>query len=43
VIGLAARHGAPVSFWQFTRYGLVVTAMTLLLAWPYLWLRYYFI
>jgi Na+/H+ antiporter NhaD/arsenite permease-like protein len=41
VVGLAARHHEPISFWQFTRYGLLVTAVTLLLAWPYVWLRYF--
>ena len=41
VVGLAARHHEPISFWQFTRYGLPVTAVTLLLAWPYVWLRYF--
>jgi Na+/H+ antiporter NhaD/arsenite permease-like protein len=41
VIGIAARHLSPISFWQFTRYGLVVTAYTLLIAWPYVWLRYF--
>ena len=33
IIGIAARNGTPVSFWQFTRYGIVVTAMTLVVAW----------
>ncbi len=32
---------APISFWQFTKYGLIVTVVTLVLAWPYIWLRYY--
>lgn len=41
VIGIAARHGHPISFWQFTKYGLIVTVVTLLVAWPYIWLRYY--
>ncbi|MGH8776087.1 MAG: SLC13 family permease [Jiangellaceae bacterium] len=41
VLGIAARNGYPISFWQFTRYGLVVTAVTVALAWPYLYLRYY--
>jgi Na+/H+ antiporter NhaD/arsenite permease-like protein len=31
----------PISFWTFTKYGLVVTAATLAVAWPYVWLRYY--
>ena len=41
VLGIAARNGQPISFWQFTRYGLLVAVITVLLAWPYLWLRYY--
>jgi Na+/H+ antiporter NhaD/arsenite permease-like protein len=34
----SARSGFPISFWQFTRKGPVVTAVTVLLAAPYLWL-----
>ena len=41
IIGIAHRNGHPISFWQFTRYGLVVAAVTVTLCWPYLWLRYY--
>ena len=41
VIGIAARNGHPISFWQFTKYGLVVAFVTIALAWPYLYLRYY--
>ena len=41
VTGIAARQGHPISFWRFTRYGLVVTTVTILLSWPYLWLRYF--
>jgi Na+/H+ antiporter NhaD/arsenite permease-like protein len=41
VIGIAARNGHPISFWTFTRYGLVVAAATIAVSWPYLWLRYY--
>jgi len=41
IIGIAARNGHPISFWTFTKYGLVVAFTTVLLAWPYLWLRYY--
>jgi hypothetical protein len=39
--GIAARQGQPISFWRFTRLGLVVTAVTLVVAWVYVWLRYY--
>ena len=41
VTGIAARNDHPISFWRFTRYGLVVTAVTIALSWPYLWLRYF--
>jgi Na+/H+ antiporter NhaD/arsenite permease-like protein len=41
VLGIAARNGHPISFWQFTKYGLVVAVTTVALAWPYLYLRYY--
>ncbi|TMR02162.1 ArsB/NhaD family transporter [Actinomadura soli] len=40
VLGIAARNGTPISFWHFTKYGLVVTFVTVALATPYLWLRY---
>ncbi len=39
-LGIAARQGHPISFWMFTKYGLVVTAVTVSLCVPYLWLRY---
>jgi Na+/H+ antiporter NhaD/arsenite permease-like protein len=41
VLGIAARYGHPISFWQFSKYGLVVAVTTIALAWPYLYLRYY--
>ena len=41
VLGIAARAGSPISFWEFTRKGAVVTVVTILLAAPYLWLRYF--
>ena len=41
ILGRAEREGRPVSFWQFTRYGLIVTAITIKLEMPYLWLRYF--
>jgi anion transporter len=41
VLGIAARAGTPISFWEFTRKGAVVTAITVVLAAPYLWLRYF--
>ena len=41
VIGIAARNGHPISFWHFTKYGLVVAFVTIAISWPYLYLRYY--
>ncbi|WP_062356492.1 SLC13 family permease [Herbidospora yilanensis] len=40
-IGIAARTGNPISFWQFTRYGIVVTLLSTTMAWAYIWLRYF--
>ena len=41
VLGIAMWSGSPISFWEFTRKGAIVTGMTILLAAPYLWLRYF--
>lgn len=41
VLGIAERSGQRISFWQFTKYGLVVTAVTIAIAAPYIWLRYF--
>jgi len=41
VLGIAARNGHPITFWGFTKYGLVVAAVTIPVAWVYLALRYY--
>lgn len=41
VLGIAKRNGQPISFWTFTKYGLIVTAVTVTLCLPYLWLRYF--
>ncbi|HET9128340.1 MAG TPA: ArsB/NhaD family transporter [Propionibacteriaceae bacterium] len=40
VLGIAARNKHPISFWGFTKYGLVVAAATLLVSWCYWLLRY---
>jgi Na+/H+ antiporter NhaD/arsenite permease-like protein len=40
VAGIAKRNGHALSFWEFTRYGLVVAVVTLLIATPYLLWRY---
>ncbi|MFJ4922432.1 SLC13 family permease [Streptomyces sp. NPDC088725] len=41
VLGIAERNGTRISFWQFTKYGLVVTAATLAISAVYIWLRYF--
>jgi Na+/H+ antiporter NhaD/arsenite permease-like protein len=41
VAGIAARNGYPIGFWQFTRYGLVVTFATLAVSNVYVVLRYF--
>ncbi|RDI64645.1 ArsB/NhaD family transporter [Nocardia pseudobrasiliensis] len=41
MLGIAKRAGAPISFWEFTRKGVIVTAVTITVAAPYLWLRYF--
>jgi Na+/H+ antiporter NhaD/arsenite permease-like protein len=41
VAGIAARNGTPITFWRFTRYGLVVAAVTVALSLVYVWLRYF--
>lgn len=39
-LGIAARQNEPISFWEFTKYGLIVTAVTVAVCVPYIWLRY---
>ena len=41
MLGIAERSGRPISFWEFTKYGLVVAAVTVAASMPYLWLRYF--
>jgi Na+/H+ antiporter NhaD/arsenite permease-like protein len=41
VVGMAKRYGSPISFWRFTRYGVVVTLVSAALAVPYLVVRYF--
>jgi Na+/H+ antiporter NhaD/arsenite permease-like protein len=41
VLGIARRADNPISFWEFTRKGTLVTAMSFTLAAIYLWLRYF--
>ncbi len=40
-IGIAKRAGHPISFWTFTKYGIVVTLGSATVAWMYVWLRYF--
>ncbi len=40
-VGIAGRSGHPVSFWDFTKRGAAVTAMSFVLCLGYLWLRYF--
>ncbi|MFE9097076.1 SLC13 family permease [Streptomyces sp. NPDC007264] len=41
VLGIAERNRQPISFWQFTKYGLVVTAATVAVSLVYVWLRHF--
>jgi Na+/H+ antiporter NhaD/arsenite permease-like protein len=41
VLGIAERAGHRISFWQFTKYGLLVATVTIAISMPYLWLRYF--
>ncbi|MFZ0324335.1 MAG: ArsB/NhaD family transporter [Actinomycetes bacterium] len=40
VIGIARRNGHPISFWTFTRYGVVVAVATVAAVLPLFYLRY---
>jgi Na+/H+ antiporter NhaD/arsenite permease-like protein len=41
MVGIAGREGYPIGFWHFTRKGAVVSALTVAVSAPYLWLRYF--
>jgi Na+/H+ antiporter NhaD/arsenite permease-like protein len=41
VLGIARRAGSPISFWEFTRKGAVVTTISVGISALYLWLRYF--
>ncbi|MGQ4475733.1 SLC13 family permease [Streptomyces sp. SAS_276] len=41
VLGIAERNRQPITFWQFTKYGLIVTAVTVTISLGYVWLRYF--
>jgi Na+/H+ antiporter NhaD/arsenite permease-like protein len=40
VIGIAKRHGHPIGFWTFTRYGVVVAVLSVAIALVMFWTRY---
>ncbi|MER7976867.1 hypothetical protein [Streptomyces sp. NPDC095817] len=41
VLGIAERNRRPITFWQFTKCGLVVTAASVTISLIYVWLRYF--
>jgi Na+/H+ antiporter NhaD/arsenite permease-like protein len=41
ILGIAKRADSPISFWEFTRKGAIVTAASAALSALYLWLRYF--
>lgn len=41
MLGIARRSDSPISFWEFTRKGVAVTVMSIVVAALYLWLRYF--
>jgi Na+/H+ antiporter NhaD/arsenite permease-like protein len=43
ILGIARRADSPISFWEFTRKGAVVAAISIGLSAIYLWVRYFVI
>jgi Na+/H+ antiporter NhaD/arsenite permease-like protein len=41
ILGIARRADSPISFWEFTRKGAVIAAISVALSALYLWLRYF--
>lgn len=41
VLGIAERNRQPITFWQFTKYGLIATSVTVAISLGYVWLRYF--
>jgi Na+/H+ antiporter NhaD/arsenite permease-like protein len=41
MLGIARRADYPISFWEFTRKGLLITVVSIVLSAVYLWLRYF--
>jgi anion transporter len=40
-VGLAAKAGHKISFWQFSKYGIIVTLVSVTMVYPYLMLFYF--
>ena len=41
MLGIARRAGNPISFWEFTHKGFLITVLSIALSAIYLWLRYF--
>ncbi len=41
ILGIAKRNGTPIRFWEFTKYGALVAAVSVAMSAGYLWLRYF--
>jgi Na+/H+ antiporter NhaD/arsenite permease-like protein len=41
MLGIARRAENPISFWEFTRKGLLITVLSIVISAVYLWLRYF--
>jgi Na+/H+ antiporter NhaD/arsenite permease-like protein len=41
MLGIARRADSPISFWEFTRKGALITVLSIALSAVYLWLRYF--
>jgi Na+/H+ antiporter NhaD/arsenite permease-like protein len=41
MLGIARRADNPISFWEFTRKGVLITVVSIVLSALYLWLRYF--
>jgi Na+/H+ antiporter NhaD/arsenite permease-like protein len=41
MLGIARRAENPISFWEFTRKGLLITVLSIVISAIYLWLRYF--
>ena len=41
ILGIARRADSPISFWEFTRKGAIVAAISVGISAIYLWLRYF--